>query len=78
MYCGELLLGIKFDPDKSDLPEGVCVNTNGHGLPSSSSSVMSPSDDLSRSGGELQVHVIEGARLIDQDTHKPFKTVVKW
>ncbi len=28
--------------------------------------------------GQLQVHVVEGAGLVDQITHKPYKTLVKW
>lgn len=28
--------------------------------------------------GQLQVHIVEGAGLIDENTHKPFNTIVKW
>ena len=43
----------------------------------------SPTDDgvimdSKQREGQLQVHIVEGAGLVDEDTHKPFKTVVKW
>ena len=72
MYCGELLLGIKYDPEKTDLLNGSVDTSHAH-----SSTEVSPADDQSK-GGELHVHIVEGAGLIDEDTHKPFKTVVKW
>ena len=28
--------------------------------------------------GQLQVHIVEGAGLVDEDTHKAYNTVVKW
>ena len=28
--------------------------------------------------GQLQVHVVEGAGIVDELTHRPFKTFVKW
>ncbi len=28
--------------------------------------------------GHLQVHIVEGAGLVDEDTHKAYNTVVKW
>ncbi len=28
--------------------------------------------------GHLQVHVVEGAGIVDEDTHKPFNTLCKW
>ena len=83
IYCGEILLGIKFGADQS--------NSNGVTLtPSSSPSPSSSSQDIPgcmRNGvvmecgareGQLQVHVVEGARIVDEDTKKPYKTVVKW
>ena len=30
------------------------------------------------SGGVVKVHVVEGAGLIDQETHKPFNAAVRW
>ena len=29
-------------------------------------------------GGQLHVHVVEGAGLVDMETHKPFNACVKW
>ena len=28
--------------------------------------------------GQLQVHIVEGAGFVDEDTRKPFNTFVKW
>ena len=28
--------------------------------------------------GQLQVHVVEGAGLVDMETHKPFNACIKW
>jgi len=70
IYCGEVLLGIKFEPEKLTLSDHR-VN-GGHSL---SSTEASPEEQR---GGELHVHVIEGAGLINEETHKPYKTVVKW
>ena len=71
VYCGEILLGIKFEPEKLELSDNWA--SNGCSL---SSSEASPEEQVK--GGELHVHVIEGAGLISEETHKPYKTVVKW
>lgn len=38
------------------------------------------SDPLSdeSSIGQLQVHIVEGAGFVDEETRKPFNTFVKW
>ena len=28
--------------------------------------------------GQLQVYIVEGAGMMDEDTHKPFKAFIKW
>ena len=28
--------------------------------------------------GQLQVYVVEGAGMVDEDTHKPFNAFIKW
>lgn len=28
--------------------------------------------------GQLQVHIVEGAGFVDEETRKPFNTLVKW
>lgn len=28
--------------------------------------------------GQLQVHIVEGAGFVDEETRKPFNTFVKW
>lgn len=28
--------------------------------------------------GHLRVHIVEGAGIVDGDTHKPFNTICKW
>lgn len=65
IYCGEILLGIKFGPEGGVSPVPGCAE-NGVIM------------DCNPKEGQLQVHVVEGARLLDEDTNKPYKTVVKW
>ena len=28
--------------------------------------------------GQLQVYIVEGAGMVDEDTHKPFNAFIKW
>ena len=30
------------------------------------------------SDGQLQVYIVEGAGMVDEDTHKPFNAFIKW
>ena len=30
------------------------------------------------SNGQLQVYVVEGAGMVDEETHKPFNAFIKW
>ena len=30
------------------------------------------------SNGQLQVYIVEGAGMVDEDTHKPFNAFIKW
>jgi hypothetical protein len=65
VYCGEILLGIKFRPENAPLDVPGCTE---NGI------IM----ECHPREGQLQVHVVEGARLVDEETNKPYKTVVKW
>ena len=38
-------------------------------------------DSLSSEGpsdGQLQVYIVEGAGMVDEETHKPFNAFIKW
>ena len=52
------------------------------GLKFSSSGADAINDDSSHVSatepGQLQVHVVEGAGLVDMETHKPFHACIKW
>ncbi len=63
-YIGELLLGLKFTPEDTgdDLEEGM-------------EELVVNGDSHS---GQLQVHVVEGAGLFDDESRKPFNAFVKW
>ena len=30
------------------------------------------------SEGQLQVYIVEGAGMVDEDTHKPFNAFIRW
>ena len=75
VYCGEILLGIKFS--SSDASSGTCVLGSSPGTCSEEENGVILNCCRLREG-QLQVHVVEGARLVDEITNKPFKTVVKW
>ncbi len=64
IYAGELLLGIKYTSDRSP-----SYNESTNSLLSS---------EGVEGAGHLQVHVVEGAGIVDEDTHKPFNTLCKW
>ena len=68
VYCGEILLGVKFAPEP--------VNSNSNSEVGGYGGVVLECQDQRE--GLLQVHVVEGARLVDENTNKPFKTMVKW
>ena len=50
------------------------------GLKFSSGGTGDGCSDVSAPGpvGQLQVHVVEGAGLVDMETHKPFNACIKW
>lgn len=68
MYVGELLLGLKFTPEEED---------DDHKLENGDVQIAVAKETESK-GGQLQVHIVEGAGLFDQDTRKPFNTFAKW
>ena len=35
-------------------------------------------NDRGQSEGQLQVYIVEGAGMVDEDTHKPFNAFIKW
>ena len=67
-FVGELLLGLKYTPEEEY--EGTSPSNGEH------------NGDIpvirERSGGQLHIHVVEGAGIFDEDTRKPFNAVVKW
>ena len=68
VYAGELLLGMKYSSGDPPISQ-----TDLESLSSVS---------LASEGGEgvghLQVHIVEGAGIVDEETHKPFNTICKW
>ena len=66
-FVGELLLGLKFTEEDSP-PEDDEVDKHNGDVP-----VI-----REKRGGQLQVHVVEGAGIFDEETRKPFNAVVKW
>ena len=69
IYAGELLLGIKFTSEDQC---GV------HDEESSQNGLDDVAIDNEEKTGQLQVHVVEGAGIVDELTHRPFNTCVKW
>ena len=68
VYAGELLLGMKYS--SGDLP---ISQTDLESLSS-----VSLASESGEGAGHLQVHVVEGAGIVDEETHKPFNTICKW
>lgn len=77
VYCGEILLGIKFAPGPEPSNANHCSSNGVVKGVDRDGGVVSECQEARREG-LLQVHVVEGARLVDEDTNKPFKSVVKW
>lgn len=64
-YAGELLLGVKYTSEEvNDAKSPVVEN-------------LEITVDGNPPGGQLQVHIVEGAGLIDEDTFKPYNTFAK-
>ncbi len=61
-YVGELLLGLKFAPEDSEEVQGEGQEAE----PGYSTS------------GQVQVHIVEGAGLFDDESRKPFNSFVRW
>ena len=68
VYAGELLLGLKFTPEEDDQDQRL-VNGDIQ---------ISFAKETDSKGGQLQVHIVEGAGIFDEDTRKPFNTFAKW
>ena len=35
-------------------------------------------EEVGEGEGQLQVYIVEGAGMVDEDTHKPFNAFIKW
>lgn len=42
------------------------------------SPVIDDNTGIKSEDGQLQVYVVEGAGMVDEDTHKPFNAFIKW